>query len=111
MFRPGQAGRDCRRRGWRANAVDDGQEGDRAAGEEAGSQADDKGIVVLVDAVNDTNDLQNAEAAESDERDPLIALFAPNGEGLGNKEHGVSEQGESEDEGDDFFHALWSHSG
>ena len=40
-----------------ANAVDDGQEGDRAAGEEAGSQADDKGIVVLVDAVNDTNDL------------------------------------------------------
>jgi len=47
-----------------ADTVDDREQGDGSAGEKAGAEADDEGVVVLVDAVNHPDNLQNAETSE-----------------------------------------------
>jgi hypothetical protein len=89
-----------------AKAVDDSEEGDRSARQKAHSQADDKGPVVLIEAVYDADDLQDAKAAEGDERDAFIGLFAPEGDGLRDEERCIAEQGKTEDKGDDFSHGM-----
>jgi len=40
---------------------------------------------VLIDAVDDAENLQNAESAKGDEGNALIGLFAPDGEAWGTK--------------------------
>ena len=50
-----------------AEAIKDGEAGYGAAGEQAGGHAEDEGQVVLIEAVDDGDDLQDAEAGEGDE--------------------------------------------
>jgi hypothetical protein len=48
--------------------------------------------------------LKNAEAAEGDQGNALVALFAPDGEGLRHKEGGIAQKTQTEDKCDDFPH-------
>ena len=88
------------------DAVDDGEEGDGSAGQKAYSEADDQGVVVLVDAMNHADDLQDAKAAEGDQGNALIALLAPEGNGLGHKEGGVAQKSQPEDERNNLPHSY-----
>ena len=87
-----------------ANAVNDCQQGHRSACQKTRAQADNEGLVVLIHAVDDPDDLKNAKAAKGDERHAFIALFAPDGQGLGNKQGRVANQGKAEDKCNDFSH-------
>jgi hypothetical protein len=62
-----------------AQAVEDGQGGYGAAGEKTGGHAEDQREIVLVEAVDDTDCLQDAESAEGDERDAFVGFLAPDG--------------------------------
>ena len=79
-------------------AIKDRESSYGAAGEEACAEAEDQRVVVLVEAVNDADDLQDAEAAEGDQRDAFIGLLAPHRDGLRHKEQCVAEQADSKDD-------------
>jgi len=62
---------------------------------------------VLVDAVDDPNDLQDAETTEGDQGHALVALFAPDGKGLRYEKGRIADKGKTKDEGDEFSHGMY----
>lgn len=89
---------------WFAEAVEDGLGGDGSAEEEAGGHAEDEGAVVLVDAVEDADGLEDVEAAEGDEGDSFRGFGAPESDGLGEEEEAVYDESEAEEDGDGLLH-------
>jgi hypothetical protein len=84
--------------------VENGQKRRGAASQKTGAQADDQRIIVLEDAVNDAENLENAKSAKRDQRNALVALFPPDGKGLWNKKQRVTNQAKSEKQGDELSH-------
>ena len=89
-----------------AHAIEDGEGGDGAAGEQACGHAESEREVLLVEAVDDADGLQDAEAAEGDERDAFIAFLAPDGHDLRHEEQRVAAQAQPKDDGDNLLHAA-----
>jgi len=89
-----------------AQAVKNSEAGDGAAGEQAGSHAEDQGKILLVKPVDDANGLEDTEAAEGQQRDAFVGFLAPDGDDLGHEEQGITAQTEAEDDGDDLLHAA-----
>ena len=59
---------------------------------------------MFVDAVDDSDDLQNAEAAEGDQRNAFVAFLAPDGERLRHEKGCIAQQGQPKDIRDNFPH-------
>src|SRR5208337_606196 len=76
-----------------------------AAREQARGHAQGKREILLKEAVDDANGLQDAEAAEGNERNTLVGFFAPDGDDLRDEEQRVAAQAQPEDDGDNLLHA------
>ncbi len=94
-----------------AEAVEDGLRGYRSAEDEAGGHAEDQGEVVLVDAVEDADGLEDVESAEGEEGDAFGGFLAPEGDGLREEEEAVDYEAQAEEDGDELLHGEMVQAG
>ena len=61
---------------------------------------------MLVEAVEDAYDLEDAETGEGDQGDAFVGFLAIDGDDLGDEEEGVADQAEAEEDCDELLHGF-----
>ena len=87
-----------------AHPIKEGENGNRAAAEQARGDAQGQREIPLVESVDDADGLEHTKSSEGDQRDAFICLLPPHGDRLRNKQQRIAEQTKSEDHGNNFFH-------